>query len=122
MTGGSGCALSAYTKIYFVPLLLLTILGAVQYGCKEEADEICQSFDAECGSLERATTCCTDNECFYEYDGERYKDDDEGMKELIAVMCNTDDDTSASVIEIKSRLKAQTEELIAEARASVLCE
>jgi len=109
-------------KIYFIPLMLLIILGAVQYGCKEEADEICQSFDAQCGAMDLATTCCTDDKCYYEYEGERYENDAAGMQELIAVMCDTNDETSASVLEIKSRLKAQTEELIAEARASVICE
>jgi hypothetical protein len=109
-------------KIYFIPIVLLAILGAVQYGCKEEADEICQSFSAECGAVDMATTCCTDAKCYYEYEGKLYDNDAEGMEDLIADMCPADNETSASVVEIKSRLKSQTEELIAEARASVICE
>ncbi len=109
-------------KVYYFPLLLLVILGAVQYGCKEEADEICQSFDAQCGSAVPATTCCTDDECYYEFNGKKYANDADGMDALIADMCGTGNETSASSRGIKERLKVQTLELMAEARASVICQ
>ncbi len=110
------------TKIYFLPAMLLFLLGAVQYGCEEEADEICQSFDAQCDSPQLATTCCTDDQCYYEYNGKKYKNDADGMEELIADMCGSDDQqTTASVAKIEARLNEQTQKLMAEARASIIC-
>ena len=109
-------------KIYFLPALLLIMLGAIQYGCKEEADEICQSFDAECNSPELATTCCTDDQCYYEYNGERYENDAAGMEQLIAAMCGTDEEqATASTQSIQLRLEKQTQKLMAEVRASMIC-
>ena len=108
-------------KIYFLPAILLILLGALHYGCEEEADEICQSFDAQCDSPELATTCCADDQCYYEYKGKKYENDAAGMEALIADMCGTDDETTAGIVQIEARLKEQTQKLMAEARASVIC-
>jgi hypothetical protein len=110
-------------KIYFLPLALLALFGTVQYGCQEEPEEICESFDAQCGAPIPATSCCTENNCYYEYDGEAYPDTDEGTANLIADMCGGDDEqTSAKVFSIKEELKAQTQRLLAEARADAVCQ
>lgn len=108
-------------KIYLLPAFLLALLGAVHYGCEKEAEEICQSFDAQCNSPELATTCCTDDQCYYEYDGKRYENDADGMEDLIADMCGTDDEQTATA-KIEARLHEQTRKLMAEARASMICE
>ena len=109
--------------MFFLPIMMLALFGAIQYGCEEEADEICQSFDAQCNAPDMAITCCTDAECYYEYEGVSYPNDQEGMADLIAAMCGTDeeDETTASVIEIEARLKAQTQKLLAEARSDAIC-
>lgn len=111
-------------KIFYLPLILLGIFGAVQYGCQEEDEEICESFDANCDAPDLATTCCTDDVCYYEYNGKKYEDTEAGMADLIADMCGTGDTqaTNVSVDEIKHKLKSQTKRLMAEARAAVICQ
>lgn len=99
-------------KIYLLPAFLLALLGAIHYGCEKEAEEICQSFDAQCNSPELATTCCTDDQCYYEYDGKRYENDADGMEGLIADMCGTDDEQTATA-KIEARLHRQTQKLMA---------
>ena len=114
-------------KMYYLPLILLALFGAIQYGCQEEADEICEQTPPEdvkneqCKDVEESfTTCCTDNECYYLYKGERYETNE--MLQLITEMCGPqEDETSASVIEIEAKLKAQTQKLLSEARADAIC-
>jgi hypothetical protein len=110
-------------KVFYLPFILLAILGIIQFGCNDDDGEICESFDAECDATDLATYCCTDNTCHYEYEGKTYDNSDSGMEALISDMCGiSDKQTNAKVMEIKARLKARTEKLLAEVRSSVICE
>ncbi|PWE00135.1 hypothetical protein [Marinilabilia rubra] len=111
-------------KIFYLPLILLSILGAIQVGCQEEDEEICESFDANCDAPNLATTCCTDDVCYYEYNGKKYEDTASGETELIADMCGTGETQAVNVNteDLKMKLKSQTKRLMAEARAAVICQ
>jgi len=111
-------------KLFYLPLVLLSILGAIQYGCQEDEEEICESFDANCDAPDLATTCCTDDVCYYEYNGEKYEDTDAGMAQLIEDMCVTGETQAVNISteDIKLKLKSQTKRLMAEARAAVICQ
>ncbi len=118
-------------KLSYLPFFLLIVFGLVHYGCEEESDEICELIPKieYCQAPDLATACCTENECYYEYEGKtyRFKDgdkegEDKAMADLIADMCGIEDDGNQSVVlEMKTRLKAQTDRLLIEARASVIC-
>jgi hypothetical protein len=110
-------------KVFYLPLILLAILGSIQFGCSDDDDgEICESFDAQCDAPDLATYCCTDNTCHYEYKGKTYDNSESGMDDLIADMCGiSDKQASAKTEEIKALLKAKTEKLFAEVRSSVIC-
>ncbi len=105
-------------KFFLLPLLLLGMFIAVQYGCETDPDEICESFNPpRCNAPEDATVCCDDNECYYTYKGKNYPDTAEGMEDLIEEMCGV----GANVQSIIASLNEQTKRLLIEARSCSTC-
>ena len=78
-------------SLFIVPLAIIGIIMLVAISCEKDPEEICESFDAECGAPELATVCCTDDICYFTYQGKRYDCEDEecsdGMEELLQDMC-----------------------------------
>jgi hypothetical protein len=104
-------------KLFLLPLLLITLLSIVQYGCETDPEEVCEEY-AACDVS--ATACCTDEtNCYYKYNGITYPDTDEGLAALLEAMC-----PEASAVELKSiqeNLNAHTLELINKARLEAIC-
>ena len=107
-------------SLLLIPVILFGVLFFLTYSCEKDPEEVCESFDPECGAPEPATVCCTDNICYFTYQGKRYDCEDEdcedGQAELIEDMCGVA--VAIDVKAIKTKLHALTMQLLQEARSS----
>lgn len=102
-------------KILFI-LTLVTIGAfiALNTGCKDDDPvEACEQ-DLFCDNTVEVTACCTDGEdCYYTYEGVKYSDTDQGLRDLVeALDCSTtksisvDGPNADMVIKLKSLLES----------------
>ncbi len=99
--------------ILFLGIILIGIVVAVWNACQTDSQESCTQ--AEICTDKLVTSCCTDNDCVYKYNGKEYTEDereqlaeDLGCITAVSGLKSTDQDNDLSgVIE---RLKALMEE------------
>ena len=70
-------------KIY-LPIILLGLFIAFIPGCATTPEESCEQDEICTGKT--VTACCTDTNCYYEYNGVEYGDDKESMAKLAAAL------------------------------------
>lgn len=70
-------------KIY-LPFFLIGLFFAFVSGCETTPTESCEQDEICTGKT--VTACCTDNNCYYEYNGVEYGDDTESMAKLAAAL------------------------------------
>lgn len=107
-------------KIIFIfAALTITFVAVHLYSCEDDPKETCKQ-DEFCDA-KMVTTCCTDNDCVYKYNGVEYTESEEDdLAEILSCTVpsaglksgNLEDETA----EIKARLRA----LMAKTRAQAL--
>lgn len=65
-------------------IMILAIGFAFTTGCDSTPQESCEQDEICTGKS--VTACCTDNECYYTFDGKKYGDDAESLAELAAAL------------------------------------
>lgn len=116
------------TKILFTIGITFFLLSA----CTEaESDEFCQDPGAICPDLSSidATSCCTDQSCYWIYGGTQYscdgEDCEDAINQIIASACvsaSTHFDLSdANYENLRAQMQAVTNQLLIEARAAAGC-
>ncbi len=112
--------------------LLFTLLVFVLASCSDsESDEFCENPDAKCedNTAIEASSCCTDQDCYWMYNGVKYDCDGEDCKEAIdAIVTSACVSASAGFdVEIKdygflkAQMQAVTSKLLIEARSASGC-
>lgn len=120
--------------------MLVTMITSLSFSsCTEDdGDEQCQVVDVKCDDrvtvIDKATTCCTADECYFEYDGVTYDTEDklaDGVYEKNPDVCPVSSSTmelksdmsheEAVKAYIKEQMKEVTQKLLAEARACSGC-
>ena len=115
---------------------LLTMVTFILVSCSEtESDEFCSNPDATCpsdGAAITATSCCTDQDCYWLYDNTKYDCDgddcDAAIASIIASACVTayagfdiDIDTKDYAL-LKAQMQSVTDKLLLEARGASGCD
>lgn len=112
---------------------LLTLIMFALVSCSEkESDEFCSNPDASCpdDSAIEATSCCTDQECYWVYNGSNYNCDGDDcsavINTIIASACASayaDFDLEVKDFDLlKAQMQAVTNKLLLEARGASGCE
>lgn len=94
------------SKIY-LPFILLGLFVAFISGCETTPVESCEQDEICVGKT--VTACCSESECYYEYDGIQYGDDKESLAALaVALGCTQTSAASFNddIIDLTLRLKA----------------
>jgi hypothetical protein len=118
-------------KLLFLPLILLGILLALNWGCDKLNDDVCKAFEPK--SCESANSCCpTDGgNCYYEYNGTKYYCDkskattsdpdgcDEAENKVIASICSANG--KIDIMAIKASMRKHIKNLMQEARIQSVC-
>ncbi len=118
-------------KTKIIVLLLLGIVGLV--ACTEPvSDEFCSDPNASCPDTSEleATSCCTDQGCYWLYNGVKYECDDtdcsSAINSIVASACASASagiDTSIKDYDIlRAQMQAVTDQLMLEARGASGCE
>lgn len=69
---------------FFLPIILLGLFIAFISGCTTTPTESCEQDEICTGKT--VTACCTDTNCYYEYNGVKYGDDAESKAKLAAAL------------------------------------
>ncbi|HKJ78848.1 MAG TPA: hypothetical protein VKA10_04910 [Prolixibacteraceae bacterium] len=117
-------------KTKLIALLILGIFGLSS--CTEtESDEFCNNPDATCpdDTEIEATSCCTDQDCYWLYNGNQYdcngQDCNTAINTIVASACASA--TAEIDVEIKdydllrAQMQSVTDKLLIEARAASGC-
>ena len=115
-------------------MLAITLLIFMLASCSEvESDEFCNDPGAKCPTTLteiEATSCCTDKDCYWTYNGKNYDcngdDCDAAIKAIIASACASayaNIDTKSEDYELlRTQMQAATEKLLLEAREASGCQ
>ncbi len=66
----------------YLPLILIGLFIAIIPRCTTTPEESCEQDEICAGKT--VTACCTETECYYEYNGVQYGDDSESLAALAA--------------------------------------
>jgi len=69
---------------FFLPIILLGLFIAFISGCETTPEESCEQDEICTGKT--VTACCTDTNCYYEYNGVEYGDDPASLAALAAAL------------------------------------
>jgi len=117
------------TKILFTIGIFIFFLSA----CTETtSDEFCSNPEATCPDLSaiEATSCCTDQSCYWLYDGTKYNcagvnDCQDAIDQILTAACASPsayfDLTDTSYENLRAQMQAVTDKLLVEARAAAGC-
>ncbi len=116
------------TKVLFTIVIAIFFLSS----CTETtSDEFCQDPGAQCPDLSSidATSCCTDQSCYWLYDGTQYncsgEDCSAAINQIIASACVSAssyfDLSDANYENLRAQMQAVTNQLLIEARAAAGC-
>lgn len=113
---------------------LLFIVGVLFFmsACTEvQSDEFCQNPNASCpdDSQIEATSCCTDSDCYWLYNGNRYNCDGDDCNAVITTIINNACINSSANINLdngdleslKAQMQELTSQLLLDARAASGC-
>ncbi len=114
----------------FFILVMFGLFGFVS--CTElESDEFCSDPDAKCPdtSAIEATSCCTDQECYWLYNGKKYdcnrQDCSAAINSIVSSACASAygniDVTIRDYDILRAQMKAVTDKLLLEAREASGC-
>ncbi len=121
------------TKLFALILLVITVCISCEKD--EESDEFCNNPQATCPDDTEldVTACCTDQGCYWTYNGKDYDCSDTGgdacksaRAQILDIACANSSaanlkSTQQSFAELNARLKAVTDKLLIEARACAAC-
>lgn len=68
---------------FYLAALVFTFFSLLS-GCTTTPEESCEQDEICSGKM--VTACCTTTECYYEYNGVKYGDDDASMAQLAAAL------------------------------------
>ena len=68
--------------LYTLSVIATTFILLTIYRCETDPDEICKLDPNPICEDKNVTTCCTEDECVYKYNGKEYPDSDEGRIQL----------------------------------------
>jgi len=116
-----------------VKLLAIALFGAIAMSScsSSESDEYCSNPGASCpdDSAIEASACCTDQSCYWTYNGSKYQCDGTDCADVLdrittsaCVSSSTALNGETDLVVLKARLMAVTEQLLVEARAASGCE
>jgi hypothetical protein len=115
-------------------LIALLMFGVLVLGsCTEtESDEFCNNPNASCPdeSTIEATSCCTDSDCYWLYNGAQYDCDEDDCTTAISTIVASACASATSGIDLsikdfdvlRAQLQSVTDQLLIEARAASGCE
>lgn len=117
------------TKLFVLLLMGVFVLGS----CTEiESDEFCNTPNASCpdASAIEATSCCTDQDCYWVYNGTQYdcngQDCSTAINAIVASACASAtaeiDITIKDYDVLRAQMQILTDKLLVEARSASGCE
>ncbi len=114
-------------------LIAFALLGALfMASCTEsESDEFCENPDAVCpdDTAIEASSCCTDQQCYWQYNGTTYNCDGDNctsvINQIVADACvasaNGEQLNVEDIEVLKLQMRAVTQKLLVEARGAAGC-
>lgn len=69
---------------FYLPAFLLVLFFAFISGCETVPQETCEQDEICVGKS--VTACCSDSNCYYEYNGVQYGDDAQSLANLAAAL------------------------------------
>ncbi len=116
------------TKLF---ALCMVSVFALMSCSEKESDEFCDNPGAQCpdSSTIEASSCCTDQNCYWVYNGKTYNCDgddcDDAIDAIVASACASAsakiDVSSRDYVLLKAQMQAVTQKLLVEARQASGC-